>query len=114
MKTSVEEILEEAERVAIEYGLRLIEIERLENIISLKLVIDKELFIQIYGNSEKEKINLALVFSNKRLYGFDSEGGKYHCHSFDDPDSHVFLNERKSVKEFARESLMLLEKRGFL
>jgi hypothetical protein len=35
-----------------------------------------------YGNAEKDKLNLALVLKKRRLYGYDSEGGRYHYHPF--------------------------------
>jgi hypothetical protein len=68
--------------------------------VNMKVFIDNELFIQIYGNTKKDKLNLALVFKRKRLYGYDSEGGTYHCHPFDDPDKHIFVDNRKSIREF--------------
>jgi len=61
-------IIEEANDVADKYNLQLVEIDRTDNIISLMLLIDNELFIQIYGNVEKLKLNLALVFKKRRLY----------------------------------------------
>ncbi len=69
----IDRLIEEAANVANIYGLELIEIDRTYHIISLKLLIDNELFIQIYGNIEKDKLNLALVLKKKRLYGYDSE-----------------------------------------
>lgn len=40
-------VVEEANEVANKYNLKLVEIDRTDNIISLKLLIDNELFIQI-------------------------------------------------------------------
>ena len=56
----VDKIIEEANKIAEKYNLKLLEIDRTDNIISLKLSIDKDLFIQIYGNVESNKLNLAL------------------------------------------------------
>jgi hypothetical protein len=72
------------------------------------------LFIQIYGNTLKEKLNLALVFKNRRLFGYDSEGGKYHCHPIDSPDEHIFVDEKKSIQDFVRESIEFLEAKEIL
>jgi hypothetical protein len=77
-------------------------------------LIDNELFIQIYGNAQKDKVNLALVFKNRRLYGFDSEGGEYHCHPLDAPDEHIFVDETKSIKDFVQESMKFLEEKEIL
>jgi hypothetical protein len=110
----IDELVEETTDVADKYSLKLIEIDRTENIISLKLEIDSELFIKIYGNVEKDKLNLALVLKKKRLYGYDSVGGKSHWHSFDNPDGHVFVDEKKSIWEFVRESMRYLEEKEIL
>src|SRR4030067_540368 len=75
----------------------------------LRLIIDNEVFIKIYGNTEKDKLNLTLVFRRKRIYGCDSESGKNHCHPFDDPDRHIFIKGRKSIQEFVQESMKFLE-----
>lgn len=110
----INKIIEETNNVAEKYNLQLIEIDRTDDIISLKLLIDNELFIQIYGNSEKNKLNLALVLKNRRLYGYDSEEGKYHCYPFDNPDSHVFVDDNKSIHEFVTDSMKFLEEKELL
>lgn len=110
----IENIVKEATDAADKYNLRLEEIDRTDNIVSLKLLIDNELFIQVYGNIEKEKLNLALVFKKKRLYGCDSQGNKYHCHPFDSPDRHIFIDKRKSIEEFVQESMRFLEEMEIL
>jgi hypothetical protein len=107
-------LIEETNEVADKYNLTATERDRTDNIVSLRLLIDNELHIQIYGNAEKKKLSFALVFKERRLYGFDSEGGKYHCHSFDDPENHVFVDEVKTVREFVQESLSFLEERNLL
>ena len=107
-------IIEETNAIADKYNLHLIEVDSTDNIISLKLLIDNELFIQIYGNTKKEKLNMALVFKNRRLYGYDSEGGRYHCHPINAPDEHIFVDEKKSIEEFVQESMKFLEEREIL
>jgi len=110
----IDRLIEEAASVANIYSLELIEIDRTDHIISLKLLIDNELFIQIYGNTEKDKLNLALVFKKKRLYGYDSERDRSHRHPFENPDSHFFVSEKKSIKEFVQESMRFLEEKEIL
>ncbi len=107
-------IITDLNDVAEKHNLKLVEKDRTDNIISLKLVIDNELFIQVYGNTQKEKLNLSLVFKNRRLYGYDSEGGKYHCHPIDAPDEHIFIDEKKSIQDFVRESMEFLEEKEIL
>jgi len=110
----INKIVEEASEVADKYNLKLVEIDRTDDIISLKLLIDNDLFIQIYGNTEKDKLNLALVLKQRRLYGYDSEGGKYHCHPFDNPEGHIFVEDKKSIHEFVQESMRFLEEKDIL
>jgi len=107
-------IIEETNAIADKYNLQLIEVDSTDNIISLKLLIDNALFIQIYGNTKKEKLNLTLVFKNRRLYGYDSEGGRYHCHPINAPDEHILVDEKKSIEEFVQESMKFLEEREIL
>ena len=107
-------IVSEVIDVAKKYNLQFIERDRTDNIVSLKLLIDNDLFIQVYGNTLKEKLNLALVFKNQRLYGCDSEGGRYHCHPLDDPDRHIFIDEKKSIHDFVMESMAFLEEKEML
>ncbi|MBI5208286.1 MAG: hypothetical protein HY934_10945 [Candidatus Firestonebacteria bacterium] len=108
----INKLVNEAIEVAKKYNLKFIEMDRTENIISIKLLIDNEFFVQIYGNSKKDKINLTLVFKNRRLYGYDSSGDKYHCHPFDNPDDHIFVDTKKSLREFIQESMIYLEKKN--
>lgn len=110
----INRIIEEAKEVAGKYSLQLLEIDRTDNIISLKLLIDNEFFIQVYGNTRRDKLNLALVFKKRRLYGYDSEGGRYHCHPLDNPDEHIFVDARKSIQDFVQESMNFLEERDIL
>ncbi len=107
-------IIEQANDLAVAYNLQFVEIDRTDSVVKLRLLIDNELFIQIYGNAEKEKLNLTLVFKNSRLYGYDFEGGKYHFHPFDNPDDHLFINDLKSIESFVLESLKYLYEKGLL
>jgi len=110
----ISSIIKVAGDVSDKYDLQLIERDRTDNIITLNLVIDNELFIQVYVNTQKDKVNLALIFKNRRLYGFDSEGGKYHCHPLDAPDEHIFVDERKSIEDFVQEAMRFLEEKEIL
>ena len=110
----ISSIIREVADVGKKYNLQLTETDRTDNIISLKLLIDNELFIQVYGNIQKEKLNMALVFKKRRLYGYDSEGGQYHCHPIDSPDEHIFIDEKKSIHDFVKESMDFLEEKEIL
>lgn len=65
-------IVREAHEVAALFGLESVEVDKTDNTISLKVVIDAEIAIHVYGNTQKDKLNLALIFKQRRLYGYDS------------------------------------------
>ena len=110
----INDLVREAHDVVERFGLGFVELDRTDNTISLKLVIDSEIFVHVYGNTQKEKLNLTLILKQRRLYGFDSEGGKYHCHPFENPDAHVIVSDEKSMQAFVQESLNFLEKTELL
>jgi hypothetical protein len=55
-----------------------------------------------------------LIFKNRRLCGYDSEGGRTHIHPIDAPESHIFTDKKVGVKEFTVKALKLLEEREML
>jgi hypothetical protein len=71
---SLDEVLKEANFVAQSESLHLLEIDRTDYAIKLRLLIDQEIFIQIYANESSGKLNLALIMREPRIYGFDREG----------------------------------------
>lgn len=111
---NLKDVFEQASDVANEFNLTLVELDRTNNTISLRLYIDNELFFHIYTNQAKSKLNLALVLKGERLYGHDAEGGKYHLHPFGEPDKHVFTAGIKPIREFVLESLKFLEEKNLL
>jgi hypothetical protein len=108
---NIDSIISEAQSVASEFGLRLRIIDITDNIVDLRLYIDVELFIQVYANQLKDKLNLNLIFKNRRLCGYDSEGGRTHIHPIDEPESHSFTYKKVSIKGFTVKALELLEER---
>jgi len=111
---NIDSIINEAQSVASEFGLRLRVVDITDNIVDLRLYIDVELFIQVYANQLKDKLNLNLIFKNRRLCGHDSEGGRRHIHPIDEPESHIFTDEKVGMKEFTVKALKLLEGREML
>ena len=73
-----------------------------------------DVFIQVYLNSKKEKLNLALVISKNRIYGVDKEGGIYHEHPLDNPETHIPLQKGISLEEFILKSIDILKNLGIL
>jgi hypothetical protein len=60
------------------------------NTIKIKLSITATCFIQIYQNIQKDIKNYVLVSGNQRLFGRDCDGGAWHSHPVENPDSHDF------------------------
>jgi len=102
-------VINEAQSIASEFGLDLEIADITDNIVNLRLYIDVDFFVQIYANQPKNKLNLNPVFKSRRWFGHDCEGGRYHIHPFDNPKSHIFVDERADIREFVVKSLKLLE-----
>jgi hypothetical protein len=72
--------------------------------LSLRLMIDFELFIDIYFNVESRRFDFSLIAAGNRVFGYDNLKS-WHYHPFDDPDSHVHCEEpelRLILEETAR------------
>jgi hypothetical protein len=82
--------------------------------IKIKLSITQTCFIQVYQNIQKGIISYVLVSGNQRLFGRDCDGGTWHRHPVENPDSHDFSEDgirTVSFEEFlyeVSEKLVLL------
>ena|SRR4030067_2211140 len=87
---------------------------RTPNTIKIKLTITPTCFIQVYQNIQKDIKNYVLVAGNQRLFGRDCDGGVWHSHPIENPDSHDFSEDGArpvSFEEFmyeVSEKLILL------
>jgi hypothetical protein len=108
------DFVEEIFALAGKYGLKIISMDATDVTIIARLEILSETAIQIYRNSRKNKLNLALILGSDRIYGFDSEGGIAHKHPFEDPQAHVFCEKEPGVEAFILECLNLLQDKGLL
>ena len=88
-----------------------------KNAVKIRVPITENIYIQLYYNQESKTKNYVLVEWNRRLFGRDSVGGKWHKHPFENPDEHDFSrNGRRevSVSEFFNEVFNLLRKSGLI
>ena len=60
------------------YGLKIISLDFTEITLISRIGFSLEMFIQIYANTTKDKVNLALIIGDDRIYGIDKECGVYH------------------------------------
>ena len=111
---NLDAVLAETRTIALAKSLHLIEVDRTDYAIKLRLSIDRDIFIQIYANENSDKFNLTLIMQGNRIYGFDREGGLYHLHPFLDTRQHIPANSSKNITDFAKESFYLLTVHGLL
>jgi hypothetical protein len=78
------------------------------------MLIDRDIFVQIYANDSKDKLNLAFVQNNQRIYGVDSEGGVLHEHPFDNPEDHIPIKQSVSLDTFLASVQHYCEKMNLL
>jgi len=62
------------------YGLRIINIDVTDVTLMARIEIVSAMYIEIYQNIKKDKLNMALILGNDRVYGVDDEGGIFHEH----------------------------------
>jgi hypothetical protein len=86
----LDDLMQEAQTIAESYGFirAIADLDRTDNALRFRLVIDETMFIQVYANSKKDKLNFALISLGQRIFGRDSEGGSWHKHPFASPESH--------------------------
>lgn len=105
----IEEIVQTVEGLTERYGLKILYLDYTDITLISRFGLSPDVFIQIYANTKKEKINMALVAGSERIYGADKEGGFYHEHPLENPSLHVRA-EWIDIEDFVVKSLELLNK----
>ena len=105
---SIETIVAEARHIMAQVSWieRLIELDRTDHAVKLRLMIDDNLFIQAYVHTQSGTTNFVLVSAGQRIFGRDCEGGHWHKHPFEDPTAHVFSSDGQkpvTLTEFIHE-----------
>ena len=100
--------------IADRYGLKAVNIDATDVTLMARIEIFPAIYIQIYRNLKKDKLNMALIFGKNRVYGVDGEGGVFHEHPAEDPTSHAPIKERLEIEEFVVRSLNILKNRRLL
>ena len=99
------------------YIQRVVTLDRTANALKLRLYVAAGCFVQIYANVRKRITSYALVLGESRIYGRDCDGGAWHRHPYENPDSHDFGPEGSrevSLNEFLIEVQQILEREGIL
>lgn len=100
--------------IAGRYGLKTVNIDTTAVTLMARIEIFPTIYMQIYRNLKKDKLNMALILGNDRVYGVDGEGGVYHEHPAEDPNIHVPIKERLGIEEFVVRCLNILKDRRIL
>lgn len=101
------------EDVTNRYGLRTLFLDFTNTTLISKIGVSQDIFIQIYVNEKKDKINMALVVAGERVYGIDKEGGFLHEHPFENPALHIDATQIE-IEDFVVKSLEYLKKINIL
>ncbi len=91
------------------YGLKIISLDFTEITLISRIGFSLGMFIQIYANTKKDKLNLALIIGDDRIYGIDKEGGVYHEHPFENPALHI-PTEQIEIEDFVVKCLEILKR----
>ena len=105
----IKNIVHTLEDIANRYGLRILSLDSTEITLISRIGFSLEIFIQIYVNIRKDKVNIALVVADERIYGIDKEGGVYHEHPFENPSLHT-PTEQIEIEDFIVRSLNFLKR----
>ncbi|MCA9994146.1 MAG: hypothetical protein KDE47_05465 [Caldilineaceae bacterium] len=71
----------------------LVESERTDITLSLRLMIYPTLFVQLFFGEKSGSLYMALIERGQRLFGIDREGGEWHMHPYKAVEKHVPLSE---------------------
>lgn len=105
----IEDIIQRIQDISERYGLKLLYIDFTDITLIARIGFSFEIFIQIYANSRKDKLNMSLVVAEERIYGIEKEGGFYHEHPFENPSLH-FDTKQVDMEAFVIKSLEVLTK----
>jgi hypothetical protein len=85
--------------------------------IKMRLHLTEGCFVQIYANIEKDLLSYALVLERERIYGRDSEGGRWHRHPYGAAETHDLSSAGAraiDLPEFLAEVQQILEDAAIL
>lgn len=104
----VKNIVLALENIATRYGLKILSMDFTDITLISRMGFSFEIFIQVYVNTQKDKVNMALIVADERIYGIDKEGGIYHEHPFENPALHI-STQQIEIEGFVMKSLDYLK-----
>jgi hypothetical protein len=106
--------IHEIEKISEKYGLKIDVLDATDVTLMMRIEIMPSIFIQVYRNWKKNKLNMALILGNNRIYGVDSEGGITHEHLIENAESHVPIHNQPNIEAFILQSLGFLQTREII
>jgi len=107
LKRSIENILDELIQISGDPLFQRIDIlDMTTSLLKARLIIDTDIYIQIYENVRKPKASYTLIIGNNRFYGRDMREGFCHRHPIDNPEIHDDSEEASrsiTISEFVQE-----------
>lgn len=105
----ISEIIQTLKEINKRYGLKILYLDYTDITLISRIGISLEIFVHVYVNIKKEKVNMALIVSGERIYGIDKEGGSYHEHPFENPSRHIDTGQVE-IEDFVIKSLEILKR----
>jgi hypothetical protein len=87
------DFVEALEKAASKYMIRLRILVKTDNAVKARIEISDNIYVQFYYHQISGTSNYVLVGWDRRLYGRDSVGGKWHKHPFENPQEHDFTED---------------------
>lgn len=107
MKRRIENILDELMKLSEDPLFQRMDIlDMTISVLKARLVIDADIYIQIYENVRRPKASYTLIVGNNRFYGKDMREGFWHEHPIDNPEIHDDSEEASrsiTIFEFVQE-----------
>lgn len=115
----IKKVISEIEETSLSFTFvkKLVRLDETEHTVKYRLLVDEDLFVQVYVNIENDTNGFVLVSSGQRIYGRDAIDGKWHRHKFEDPLGHDFSEEGSkavTLRDFLTEVQEILVKENLL
>lgn len=95
------------------FGLEILYLDFTDVTLIARIGHSLDVFIQLYLNTKKDKLNMALVVKGERIYGIDGEKNDYHKHPVEDSGTHLPI-KKTTIEDFFFDSLEILKNLGLL
>lgn len=111
----IKKVITEIEETSLKYHYikKIIRIDETKHTVKYRLIIEEDLFVQVYVNIENDTFGFVLINKGQRIYGRDAIEGKWHRHTLEDPLYHDFSaagSKRVDLQEFLIEVQEILER----